>query len=838
MNRSPRQPENRSPSEPAERGRAFAAPRENGRRRPDSGRPQPALPVRRPRRIGILLIAVALLFGAAYLAWRLVELQVLRHDEIVLAADASHFSKVTVLPERGMIYDRNRVTLASTTYVYRVGITPKSVRSLKSDGPTPDEIGKQLAAFLELDATAVASALEQQDKPYIQLKKDVRRETADWIKTFLNDWRVGGVRMDPEPRRDYTNGALASQVIGFANLEEGLLVGKLGLEQYYNTTLTGKPGVRYAETDNYGNRTALPFSRQTELDVQNGQSLILNLDINIQKIVQDELAQAVETYAIREGASAIVMDPYTGAILGMSSYPYFRSDDPTGVPPGVDPTRWDARDVQAIMRDYWRNRTISDTYEPGSTFKALTFAAAMEENKTSDPAVPLERNMLSDKPIQVSGATISCSRDEGHGTESAEQAFWRSCNPIFAQLALRLSNNGRNVDQYYRYIRAFGFMSLTAIDLPAEGIGIFHREPTALDMATLSYGESSTVTPIQMISSFAVFANGGYLMKPQMVKAVVNADGATVREFAPETVRQVISEQTVVRMREQLRGVVNKGTGSRAYVEGFSIAGKTSTSTDEKGDHTLSFCGFAPSNDPRVVMLIVLNKPQDKELTSASAAKVFGQTMTRVLEALGTPRVYSDNDISRLIGRKVVPEVDGMSLAQALQTLMSNGLNGRVGQASMGQGTVVRGQWPQAGTELLNRGTVVLYPTTAGEGDSVDVPDFRNRNIGECLSLAAERGVNLEINGDPLGYVVRQDPQPAVPAGAQPTADPTVSPSAGPTAATSGAATGATPTGSPSPSPAANGNPEDQAPTGTVRRGDIIKIYLEAAVEGVSAGGR
>lgn len=708
-------------------------------------------------KIPLLILVAVLLFFAALLINQLYQIQIVEYEVNAQKAARQHFTKVTQQPERGRIYDVNGVELAGTTYVYRIGITPGDVRSITKN-ITKQEIGEAIALALHLETDAVMAELAKTDATYIQLKKDVPKQEADALKQYLSDNTIGGVRIDSEPRRYYTNGSLASQVIGFASYDNGNLTGQLGIELQYNNLLTGQPGYTYVETDNYSGRGELPFSVPTSLGAKNGNNLHLNLDINIQKIVQEELERAIRTYDITTGGSVLVIDPYTGAVKGMASYPYFDSAKPTEIPENtrldaiaeaaIDPAGGTSEEViEFLSAQIWRNRAISDTYEPGSTMKAITAAVSFEENQTR------EDELFDDSPMQVLDWTISCSSRVGHGIETLEQGFWRSCNPVFAQLAQRAG-----VGIYYNYMKAFGFMSTTGIDLPAEGIGILHEDPSVLDMVTFSYGESSTLTPIQMASAFSTFANGGNLIQPTVLKSVTDSDGAVIRENKPETIRKVISDQTSVRIRELLKGVVLYGTGSKAYIEGYSVAGKTSTSTDDFGDHTISFAALAPADNPEIVVLVVMQKPRDKTLTSGGAAKTCGVIIERTLEYMGVPRVYSELDISRLSETKPVPDMSGLTYAEAIKELGNIGLRAEAGERSMSDQTIIRSQWPDVGAAVHHRSLIYLYPTEQIKEDLVVVPDLTGKTVHESLLSANEAGLNILIQGECLGTVISQTP--------------------------------------------------------------------------------
>lgn len=710
------------------------------------------------RRPGVVFIGLCLSALAFLLIGQLYQIQIVDHAVNAEKAAEQHYKKVAEEPRRGMIYDCNNVVLAGTTYVHRIGITPKDVYSVSHD-LKPEDIALAIAQFLKLPLKDVQAAMQEKEALYIQLKKDVPREEAKPLADYMSEFGIGGIRIDTEAKRYYTNGSLASQVIGFCRYDENRLVGQLGIEWQYNDLLTGQPGYTYVETDNYGNKGELPFSIPTSLRAENGQNIILNLDINIQKILQEELDRAIRLYDIKDGGEAIVVEPFTGAILGMASWPYFESSAPasqsvldtenSSISETSESETSEEEWINYLSSSVWRNRTISNTFEPGSTMKSITAAIGFEENLIHEKATVVC------KPINLYQWTIYCANRAGHGEERFEMGFWRSCNPVFAQLAL---NTG--VDRFYRYIHAFGLMDKTGIDLPGEGTGLIHQQPTELDMATFSYGESSTVTPLQLVMAYCAFANGGKLVRPTVVKAITDADGHTIQERKPETVRQVISEQTALRVREMMKGVVLYGTGSSAYVEGYSVAGKTSTSTSDDHEHTLSFAGIAPAENPELVVLVVLHKPEDPDLTSKAAAKTCGQIISRSLEYMGIERVYSDSDISRLTAKISVPDVCGLAFSEALKTLEHVGLDAKAGDPGMGDATLVQYQWPEKGTELHEQGLVVLYPVEEPEEETVAIPDFRGRTVQECFTLARDNSLNVIISDDCLGLAVSQDPSP------------------------------------------------------------------------------
>lgn len=771
---------------------------------------------RKPSRIGLVLFSLLLFAFAGYLVYRLYTLQITQFAENAEKAAAQHYRKVADMPERGKILDSNGIELAGTTYVYQIGMTPKDVRSLTKN-LAKEKIEESVTAILGLDPAETHLMFNDTQAVYVQLKKDVDQVKAKELMDYLSENNIGGFAIDSEPRRFYTNGELASQVLGYTRYDLGNLVGQLGLELQYNTLLSGSPGYKYVETDNYKNKGELPFSVPASLQAKDGQNLKLTLDINIQRIAQEELAEAIRVNDIKDGGTAIVMDPFTGGILAMASYPYFESSDPTACPETKDAATWNGStqdEINYLSSTVWRNRAISDTYEPGSTFKSITTAMALDENLSH------ENELFSDSPMYVLGQEIHCYTIVGHGMETLKDAFYHSCNPIFAQLSQRVG-----VIKFYDYIRAFGFRTPTGVDLPAEEAGQIHLNPTELDMATLSYGESATITPLQLATAYCTFANGGNLIRPHLVQSITDSYGSVLRDFQPETVRKVISEQTSTRMRELLKGVVLYGTGSKSYVEGYSVAGKTSTSTDEAGDHTLSYVSIAPADSPKILTLIVLNKPSDKKMTSTVAARANGRIISRTLDYLGQARNYSEQDVTRLTKLTEVPSITGMTLSAARKELLLYGLDLEAADASMGEQTVIEYQYPQPKAALHPHGIIFAYPSSNVPQDEVVIPDFSNKTVNECFSAAAAVGLNIRIEGNGLGTAIKQNPAPTHQnkrAGAVTQIDPNTESAPSSETAASEVTDAISQTSDPAVTPSAGG---------LLPRGSIVQIWFEAEDE-------
>ncbi|MBR5416528.1 MAG: hypothetical protein IK109_00700 [Clostridiales bacterium] len=733
-------------------------------------------------RIVLVTVFLALSLFMGYLIKVQFKLQHDQYEEYSYKASQMHWQRIKDVPNRGDILDRNGNILASTTYEYTIGITPSDVMKSQENRKEPlskQDIADSFAELIGADANKMVEWLGEEETPYVQVKKKVNYEQMKDLQAYLSEHNIGGVKIDAVPKRYYNYGSLAAQVIGFADQSDNSLIGQYGIEAYYNSYLTGTEGYTYAEVDNY-NQSALPYSAPTSIQAQDGYNVQLTLDMNIQRICENACRDAYNEYQPREGVTCIVMDPYTAEILGMVSMPDFDLNTPRDIPYGVSEKSWSdmSSEDQAeyLMRNAWRNRCISDTYEPGSTMKAVTTAIALEEGLT------YEDEIFSDAPIEITTVdTIRCWRektDGNHGDETLREAFERSCNPIFVRLAQRIG-----IEKYYDYIHNCGFYDVTGVDLPAEGKGIFHAEPTEVDLATLSFGESSTVTPLQLISVYSALVNGGDLMRPHIASRVVDASGNIIREYEPEKVRTIFSSKTSARVRNLLEDVVKEGTGSAGYVPGYYVAGKTSTSTidvgEEAGMHVISFGCYAPSYDPKIAVLVVINKPEDKDVGSSAAAKVSARIVEETLEYMNVDRKLSKEEYERMGLLFHVPDVTGKTFLSAKKALEDEGftvLDGTGG--SMSLDTIVGTMYYGQEETVYKNSVIVLYPDTVSEEDmnKTPIPNFTGMNIIECRKIAKQYGLNFVVEGNLQGTVVSQSPPGSAGVALDPTPTPTPPP--------------------------------------------------------------
>ncbi|MBR2524513.1 MAG: PASTA domain-containing protein [Clostridiales bacterium] len=711
------------------------------------------------------VFGMALIF-AFYEICQLYITTVLNYDEFAKAASRQQWKLLKYTSDRGQIYDANGIALASNSYDYTVVCTPKMVTSKILDRQS---IINGFVNILGVTAEKMDSIIPADPNdgsdPRVKvlgcdIMKNVTAEKKDELAAFLDEYRIGGVSFVAVPQRYYNYGSLASQVIGYAKNDGISVKGLYGLEAYYNSTLSGNNGYRYSEVDE-ATGGVLPYSDATSEPAVDGRNLVLNIDVSIQRITEEACRNAYMKYRPRDGICAIVMNPYTGAVYSMVSLPDFDLNDPYAMPYGMNEEEWGEMEyddqIQYIMGNCWRNRCVSDTYEPGSTFKALTTCMALEENLTN------EDEQMSDAPIAVTTThTISCwlqkSKHYNHGTETLFRAFQNSCNPIFTQLAQRIG-----ISKYYKYVRMLGFYNTTGIDLPAEGKGIFHSDPQFVDLAVLSYGESSTVTPIQLIMSYCAIINGGDLLVPHIVKYITDSEGNIVDEIEPEVVRTVFSEMTCARVRKMLEAVVTDGTGTAGQVPGYQVAGKTSTSTIETGElrgaHVLSFSCYAPADNPQIAVLVVLNKPENNSVGSSAAASTAADIVSGTLTYMGIPRVFTGDEYTKLLKKYYVQYVIGKTASDAASGISINGQTPIFGIEDMDPETIIGMTHPDYSHTLYNTGVVVLYPdgVTQDQMLTTRVPNLVGMSAIECIEACRQLNLNCNVEGDVTGVCITQN---------------------------------------------------------------------------------
>lgn len=607
-----------------------------------------------------------------------------------------------IAPKRGTIYDRNGNELAVSANVEKLVISPKDI---KKSGKSTEAIIEKIASILEMDTEYVAKKVNRNSR-YEVVKKRIPKEVADKIRKWKQEENISGVFLDEDVKRYYPNGNLASHVLGFVGDDNQ---GLNGIEFIAEKYLKGTPGKILSEVDASGR--AVPFNEEKRIEASNGLNVVLTIDETIQHFAERAIEQAIQENKVLNGGAAIVMNPQNGEILAMASKPDFDPNNPKKAPEGYDESTWNGNtteDIKILSETVWRNKIVTDTYEPGSTFKSITSVAGLEEG-VINPETPVV-----DVPVNVQGRRIRCWRASPHGQETFRQGVYNSCNPVFVKVAQSLG-----VEKFYQYVRAFGFMEKTEISLPGEAASIFHKKPQEIDMAVASFGQRFQITPIQLITAYSAIANGGNLIKPKLIKELTNQEGHIVKTFDTEVVRQVISKKTSDTMREILEGVVTYGGGARAYVKGYRVGGKTGTSeTTTKGRYIASFMAVAPADDPKICVLVILDHPTGESYYGGRiAAPVGGRIVEDVLTYLDVDRKYTKKDLEMMEKEIEVPNVCGSLATQASNVLAQHGFITKVeGDVD---NSIVESQLPNAGDRLTKGATVVIY-TKKNEGESLE----------------------------------------------------------------------------------------------------------------------
>ena len=713
---------------------------------------------------------------AAFLALgaRLCQIQIFQHDEYEAAAIAQQVRETTVSAARGTIYDRNGAILAISAGVDTVYISPAEIERNNED---KEAIARGLAEILDADYETILKKAGNTKSWYEVVARKVEAETAELVRKFKAEGGYVGIKIESDTKRYYPNGSLASHVIGFVGLDN---TGLGGIESRYDSLLSGENGYVMRSTTAAGT-DMLYQSYEDYVDAHNGDSLTLTIDAVIQSYVEKHLAQAVEDYDIQNGAAAICMEVDTGAILSMVSLGNFDLNDYQTISAEAEAeisaaaqSEEEYDELYALaQQQQWRNKAISDTYEPGSTFKIITLAMALEEgvvNENSSFYCGGSMNVLG------RGSPLKCWKYGGHGPQSLTQAVQHSCNVAFVNIGQLVGE-----EKFYEYAEGFGFIERTAdtsqqltaktgIDLGGESGSIWWSEdvfcnPENLSqLAAASFGQTFNITPIQLITVVSACVNGGRLMQPYLVQSVEDPQGNLVSQTEPQVVRQVVSEETSASVRRILEQVVSdqtEGTGHNAYVAGYRIGGKTGTSTKTtkeisgEKEYIVSFIGFAPADDPEVAILVLLDDPSSESGIYISggqmAAPVVGKMMADILPYLGYEPEYTDSELAA--ADKAVPELTGMSITQAKSALSESGLGCRV----IGEGYTVTDQLPRAGAVIAAGSEVLLYAGQNPAPTTETMPDLRGlsyeaarQRLGELgLYLTAENGVT-----DPAAQLV------------------------------------------------------------------------------------
>lgn len=691
------------------------------------------------RTLFVLIALIAVGFGAV--VFSLIRLQLIQGPELQQRAVDQQLRDATISAQRGTIYDCNMTPLAQSATVWTVVLEPAYIK----DDKTRETIVNGLSEILGMDKEEVMKHAQKKNA-YEILKRKVETEIKDEILAFKDENKIAsGVRLVEDYKRYYPFGKFASSILGFTGDESQ---GLAGLEAEYDEDLTGVAGRLVTAKNAIG--TDMPFQYEQKVDAKNGYSLVLSIDQVVQHFLEKNLEEGVINNKVQNRSAGIVINVKTGEILAMAVKGDYDPNDPFTI---TDPAV--AASVQNLPEDQrkearknaleaqWRNKAVSDTYYPGSVFKMCTGSMGLEEGVISENS-----SYTCNGSVNVSGTTIHCWKS-GHGTETFVQGLCNSCNPFFIHIGELLGPTN-----FFEYFKGFGFTERTGIDLPGEAGSLYYtaEQLNPVELATESFGQNFSITPIQMITACAAVANGGYLVQPHVVKQVIDDKGNIVRTADTSVKRQVISEETSRRMCAILQQNATVGTAKNGYLPGYRVAGKTGTSEkiaqkNETGveEYIASYCGFAPADDPQIAMLIFFDEPHgDSYYGGAVAGPVWAKTMEEILPYLGVERKYTESELDKL--DVTTPQVTDKSVATAKSELDSVGLSAKV----YGEGDTVVSQIPEFGKTIPKNGTVVLFTDEQSSSKTVKVPNLVGLTLSQANSTAADSGINLIITGAAL----------------------------------------------------------------------------------------
>ncbi len=674
------------------------------------------------------------------LFFRLFDLQITRHEELQGKAVNQQTRRTVVTANRGTIYDAGGNILAISSSAETIILSPLEIDNAVNDTEDPvswtkESLAAGLAEILGKDASAIRKRMDNVKSQYevIQLRAD--EDTAAKVRSYVDENKIAGVHLVADTKRYYPYGSLAAQVIGFVGDEN---TGLYGLEAYYEKELEGQSGLVISSKDQAEND--MLYTYEQYFAAKNGSDLTLTLDTTIQYYLEKGIESMVDKFSAANGASGIVMDAKTGGILAMASYPNYDLNDFLTVSDQTLQERIErgestVADMQLLQ---WRNKALNDTYEPGSTFKILTLSAALEEG-----VVDKTTTVNCGGSVNISGYTIHCSNKNGHGLQTLVQSVGNSCNPAFINYGLRIGS-----EKFYEYMRSFGLMNTTGIDLGGEAVGVFAADSsfTQLDLACYAFGQNFTVTPLALIAAQAACVNGGYLYTPYLVERITDSDGNVTYRHDDTPVRQVISEQTSATVRECLEYVVASGTGKNGQVAGYRIGGKTGTADKgQTGDVVVSFLCFAPADDPQVIMLITMDTPSRATGTYVSGGNMVAPTastvMAEILPYLGVEPSYSAEE---LLGMDTtVPNVIGMSVEEAKAKLKDRALSYKI----VGDGETITDQTPAGGAIIPGKSSVILYVGEEKSTDKCVVPHLIGKTPSEANTTATAAGLLIRFSG-------------------------------------------------------------------------------------------
>lgn len=699
--------------------------------------------------ISIIIFVILFLLLIIRIAW----LQFVDGKKLKETALKNQLTSRTLNSNRGSIFDSSGRPLAVSSKVDTVSVNPSNIKYSNGDSVNKEVLANSFSSIFDLNYDDVLEKLNK-DSSNVIIAEKVEKDKITLLENWMKENKVSsGINIVEDLKRYYPCKNLASNLIGFTGTDGS---GRMGLEYSLDDTLKGVPGKILTLTDSINGE--IPDQEKTYIEAENGYDVYLTIDVNIQSIAEKYLSQAVVDNNA-DGGNVIIMNPSSGDILAMATYPDYDLNTPftptnSSLLEGFDSLS--SEEKNNLLFSMWKNKAVQDTYEPGSTFKLITSAAALEENIVT----PDTGDFICTGSENVDGTKISCWKSDGsHGSQNLTKALGNSCNPAFIQL-------GRKVGArtLYKYYDAFGLFNKTSSNLYGESSGIFHDldDVGEVELATMSFGQRFTITPLQLITAVSAIANEGVLMEPKIVDRVKNVDTGVVTTIKSKQVRQVISKETSEQMMDMLEYVVNHGTGSYAKVSGYSVGGKSGTSeplySSSDNGYIASFIGLSPTVNTQVVVLAIIYNPRG---SSHQGGMVCGPVVSQILNevlpylGVGSNSTESSSSSNSSYSTALLPNVKEKTISEAKSTLESAGFNVKVSGNEDAATTIVTDQVPKPGASLLKNATVYLYTEKNNEKSMSSVPNFKGMTAAQAINSADATNLNLVINGS--GIVTGQD---------------------------------------------------------------------------------
>lgn len=704
------------------------------------------------------IVLASLLIIFLLLIIRLIWLQFVQGSDLKEQAYNQQTTDQIISTSRGTIYDSTGKTLAISTPTDTVTINPKKIVGSNDEETKAkkEKVAKAFSEIFELDYNETLEKVNSTSNVQTIAKK-VDKDKIDKLKQWMETEKIStGINIDADTKRVYPYNNLASNLIGFCGTDN---TGIQGIEDSWNSVLQGTPGKITTSTDAI--QEEIPDSNQTYIPAENGSDIVLTIDYYIQTVLEKYLKQAVEENNADSG-TVVAMAPSTGDILGMACYPDYNLNTP--FEPNTEELKatWDTLDSTTqsdALYNMWKNNVVSSPYEPGSPYKLITAATALEENITSED-VP--NDFYCNGSIEVADRKISCWTQAHKGAKTLRQALQVSCNPSLIQLGQRIG-----AETLYKYYQAFGFFDKTGIDLPQEASSTYWKleDVKDVELATMSFGQRFTITPIQLVSAVSAIANDGILMKPRIVKQIINPETGTTTDIEPVQVRQVISKSTSERMRNLMKSVVDDGSGRLAKVEGYSIGGKTGTSEPQAGredeGYIASYVAIAPTEKPEICLLIAVHNPNPNNEGSHQGGQVCGpvvsQMLSEILPYLGltsSNAQTSTDTVEEDTSYATVPDIRNKTVTEAEKLLKQAGFTTKVNISGDKNSTLVTDQTPKPGSSIPKGSIIVLYTEENDTRVSVKVPDFKDKTLAQAENMAKANNLNITTEGS--GTVISQ----------------------------------------------------------------------------------